>query len=411
MAKPKFAAMIKTISILSACLILLFTACKKESTNNIETETIQIAGLFSLTGNWSSLGITSQEAMNLAVIDINSYLESQNSKYRFSSLVYDTKLDTSLAKSAIEKAFTDNKIKYFIGPQSSAELAAVRAYANANNLLIVSQGSTASSLAIANDAVFRFCPGDAVEGAAMANSIFSAGKRKLITVARDDAGNKGLQQSVGTNFSSIGGQTIAVTPYAIGMTDFSAVLADIKQKLITNLATTDSNSVGIYLASFDECKDLFEQASVDPIFSKVKWYGGDGIVLDPALISSNKAAAFAAKVNFFAPNYGIPATPNPKLDAIVAAIKSKTSIDIDAYGLATYDAMWVIAKTIVENQNALSDFSLFKTSFNKTSNAYTGLTGSLALNANGDRATGTFDYYGIVFENNVYKWKLVGKSI
>jgi branched-chain amino acid transport system substrate-binding protein len=349
--------------------------------------------------------------MNLAVIDINSYLESQNSKYRFSSLVYDTKLDTSLAKSAIEKAFTDNKIKYFIGPQSSAELAAVRAYANANNLLVVSQGSTASSLAIANDALFRFCPGDAVEGAAMANSIFSAGKRKLITVARDDAGNKGLQQSVGTNFSSIGGQTTAVTPYAIGMTDFSTVLADIKQKLMTNLATTDSNSVGIYLASFDECKDLFEQASVDPIFSKVKWYGGDGIVLDPALINSNKAAAFAAKVNFFAPNYGIPATPNPKLDAIVAAIKSKTSIDIDAYGLAAYDAMWVIAKTIVENQNALSDFSLFKTSFNKTSNAYTGLTGSLALNANGDRASGTFDYYGIVFENNVYKWKLVGKSI
>jgi len=79
--------------------------------------------------------------------------------------------------------------------------------------------------------------------------------------------------------------------------------------------------------------------------------------------------------------------------------------------LATYDAMWVIAKTIVENQNALIDFSLLKTSFQKTSNAYTGLTGSLALNANGDRATGTFDYYGIVFENNVYKWKLVGKSL
>jgi len=401
----------KKLSVATACLILMLSACKKENTSTIETETIQIAGLFSLTGNWSSLGITSQEAMNIATSDINTYLESNGSKYRFSSSVYDTKLDTLLAKSAIEKAFIDSKIKYFIGPQSSAELAAVRAYANANNLLVVSQGSTASSLAIANDAVFRFCPGDAVEGAAMANSIFLAGKRKLITVARDDAGNKGLQQSVGTNFSSIGGQTTAVTPYATGMTDFSSVLADIKQKLLSNLAATDSNSVGLYLASFDECKELFEQASLDPIFSKVKWYGGDGIVLSPTLISSNKAAAFAAKVNFFAPNYGIPATPNPKLDAIVAAVKSKTSIDIDAYGLATYDAMWVIAKTIVENQNALSDFGLFKTSFNKTSNAYNGLTGSLALNSNGDRSSGTFDYYGIVFENNVYTWKLVGKSI
>ena len=403
--------MFKYLSYLAFALTLLISSCKKDPVSETKTETIQIAGLFSLTGNWSSLGITSQEAMNIARTDINAYLENNGSKYRFSTSVYDTKLDTLLAKSSIEKAYTENKIKYFIGPQSSAEVAAVRAYANSNNLLVVSQGSTASSLALPNDALFRFCPGDAVEGAAMANSIFAAGKRKIITVARDDAGNKGLQQSVATNFSNLGGQVDAVAPYNTGITDFSTVLADIKQKLIAKNVATDSSSIGIYLASFDECKDLFEQASNDPIFSQVKWYGGDGVVLSPALISSNKAAAFAAKVNFFAPNYGIPATTNPKLDAIVAAVKSKTTLDIDAYGLAVYDAMWVIAKTIVENQQAVNEFNLFKTSFYNTSNAYTGLTGSLSLNANGDRSSGTFDYFGIVFENNVYTWKLVGKSL
>lgn len=390
---------------------VLFTACNKEDKAETQTETIQVAGLFSLTGNWSSLGITSQEAMNIAATDINAYLESNGSKYRFSTSVFDTKLDTLLAKNFIEKAFNENKIKYFIGPQSSAELGAIRTFASNNNLLIVSQGSTASSLAIPNDAIFRFCPGDAVEGAAMGNTIYTAGKRKLITIARDDAGNKGLQAAVGTKFNNLGGQVDAMNAYATELTDYSAVLVELKQKLISHLSNTDSSNIGIYLASFDECKELFEQASLDPIFSKVKWYGGDGIVLSPALLSSNKASEFAAKVNFFAPNYGIPNGSNAKLDAIKNSIKSKTNLDIDAYGLAVYDAMWVIAKTLVENPISQNDFNILKSAFVTTSNSYNGLTGTLSLNANGDKNSGTFDYYGIVFENNTYTWKFVGKSL
>lgn len=403
--------MLKKISLLFLGFSILFTACDKDELPVTPTETIQVGGLFSLTGNWSSLGITSQEAMNIAATDINAYLEGNGSKYRFSTSIFDTKLDTLLAKNFLEKAFNENKIKYFIGPQSSAELGAIRTFANANNLLIVSQGSTASSLAIPNDALFRFCPGDAVEGAAMANTIFAAGKRKLITIARDDAGNKGLQAAVGTTFNSLGGQVDAMSAYSIGLTDYTLVLAELKQKLSSSLSSTDSSNIGIYLASFDECKELFEQASNDPVFSKVKWYGGDGIVLSPAILSSNKAAAFAAKVNFFAPNYGIPSGVNTKLDAIKNSIKSKTNLDIDAYGLAVYDAMWVIAKTLVEKPESQNNFDALKSAFVTTSNAYNGLTGMLSLNANGDKNSGTFDYYGIVFENNAYVWKFVGKSL
>ena len=32
------------------------------------------------------------------------------------------------------------------------------------------------------------------------------------------------------------------------------------------------------------------------------------------------------------------------------------------------------------------------------------------LNTNGDRANGTFDYYGVQFSNNVYQWYFVGQS-
>ena len=144
--KKQFLFLILAISIFSS-------SCKKDNAAS-SIQTIKIGGLFSLTGNWSSLGIPSQEAMKLGLIDVNAYLEEKGSNIRFSTVVYDTELDTTLAKNSITRAFTTNNVKYIIGPQSSAEVGAILPYANANNILVVSQGSTASSLAIPNDAVF-----------------------------------------------------------------------------------------------------------------------------------------------------------------------------------------------------------------------------------------------------------------
>ena len=394
---------------LFAAVVVLLNACKTETTDT-PTQTIQIGGLFSLTGSWSGLGLTSKEAIKIAVDDVNAYMSSINSSYRFSTQVSDTKLDTGLALQALMDLNTKQQIKYFIGPQSSAEMGALKAYAEANKLLLVSQGSTASSLSLPGDALFRFCPGDAVEGAAMAKSIFQEGKRNIITLSRDDAGNKGLQNVVGSTFTSLGGTVTALTPYATNTSDFSSLIATLKQTIQTQLSTKDSSEIGVYIASFDELKDLFEQANNEPVLSKVKWYGGDGIALSSVITGSATASAFAAKTSFYAPVYGLPAAAKPELNDIKALIKSRSGMDADAYSLAVYDAVWVIALTIQKQTYDKSDFEAFKSSFMSTANSYNGLTGTMTLNANGDRSTGTFDYYGIVFENNQFIWKFVGKS-
>ena len=55
-------------------------------------------------------------------------------------------------------------VRIIVGPQSSSEVAAIQPLANAEGVLVVSQGSTASSLAMPNDNVFRFVPNDHIEG-------------------------------------------------------------------------------------------------------------------------------------------------------------------------------------------------------------------------------------------------------
>src|SRR4029079_2882824 len=78
-------------------------------------------------------------------------------------------------------------------------------YANANNIVLISQGSTASSLAIPNDALFRLAPNDRREGAGIAALRRADGIDTLVEIWRDDAGNAGLATSTKTSFLAGGG--------------------------------------------------------------------------------------------------------------------------------------------------------------------------------------------------------------
>ena len=388
-------------------VIILMSGCEKTETNT--NQNVEIGALLSLTGNWSSLGITSQEAINLAVTDVNAFMQQKGNNIKFSATIFETKLEAALAKDGINAGLA-KKIKYFIGPQSSAELAAVKPLADANNLLIVSQGSTAGSLAVAEDGIFRFCPGDVVEGPALAKTIFNAGKRVVVTISRDDEGNKGLQQSVGKAFTAAGGQTDAMTPYGANVTNFQTVLAELKTKLQAHITTNGADKVAVYLASFDEGVTLMAQASADPVFSSVKWYGGDGIVLSAALPANTQAAAFAQTVEFIAPNFGLPSLAHPDLARIAAAIQTKTNLVPDAYALAAYDAVWVIARTVESLRSSANDFATVKNIFKAEAGKFFGITGQTILNQAGDRSQGAFDYWGIGLENGKFKWILKGKS-
>ena len=95
---------------------------------------------------------------------------------------------------------------------------------------------------------------------------------------------------------------------------------------------------------------------------------------------------------------------------VAARIKAKTGTEPDAFALVAYDAMWTIAYTLEATNGSTADFAALKTRFVEQANAYSGIVGAGALDAAGDRANGTFDYFSIVKQGTVYVWKLVGKS-
>jgi len=327
----------KNRSVLALGLLVFafaFNSCGKKD----PPKTVGVVGLFSLSGNGSSLGNNSKAAAELATDDVNQYFNAKNISYNLKLTVNDTKLDGELAK----QYFADAKIngaRFLIGPQSSAELAALKPLIDDAQLLVISQSSTAGSLAIPKDAIFRFCPPDKIEGAAIAASIYAKGVKGLVTVARDDAGNKGLQNATGAAFTVKGGQTAAITPYPATGANYATVIGAIKAQVNTFTSLYGTANVGVYLASFDDGVELFKLAAADAALSNVKWYGGDGMVLSKAFLSDPVVADFAIKTGFFAPSLGLPVATESLWKPVAARIKAKTGIDPDAFALAAYDAV------------------------------------------------------------------------
>jgi branched-chain amino acid transport system substrate-binding protein len=85
------------------------------------------------------------------------------------------------------KELAQKGVTVVIGPQSSAELALLKPYADAHDILLISQGSTASSLVIAGDNVFRLCPDDTLEAQAIVALMWHDGIGTLTPCWRGDA--------------------------------------------------------------------------------------------------------------------------------------------------------------------------------------------------------------------------------
>ena len=400
---------LKSWSAFVLVLSLTFFGCRKDHEETCKIETIKVAALLSKTGEWSNLGISSEAALEIGVSQINQDFESRGLPYRFELSVFDTELTPSIALQNMEY-LASNNFRLVIGPQSSSEMAAVKSIADSLGILVVSQGSTASSLSIANDALFRYVPGDQIEGAAMANTMITAGKQALVTLARNDVGNVGLQNSLNTNFSNLGGTVVSAGTYDPLATDYSVSLAAVKNQIIQYSASYSNTQIAVYLASFDEAVALFNQASGDPVLSSVNWYGGDGFIKNQALLNDPLAAQFAFATSFFSPEFGLPASAQNIWSPLLTSIFNACGQDADAFTLSAYDAIKVMAKVIEQNSGIPATGSSLFNSFMTLSNSHVGATGSIALNANGDRANGSFNYWGLAFANGVYTWDLVGQS-
>jgi branched-chain amino acid transport system substrate-binding protein len=366
--------------------------CKSSAAQQRERE-VPLGGLFALTGSWSTQGQTLRAAMQLAVDDVNRYLKGNAAGIRFIAVIEDTRLDPAVALDKA-KALRKRGAQLLIGPQSSAEVAHLKPFVDANGLLMVSPSSTAGSLAIVGDNIFRFTPSDSLEGVAISALMWEDGARVVVPVWRDDAGNVGLVRATRAGFSRLGGTVLEGVKYGITIGDFGPTVAELGAQVRRAIAEHGTNKVAVYLAAFDEAAPLFASANSDPALGSVRWYGSDGVAHSDSLLATPQAAAFAIRVGFPNPVFGMDEGARDIWEPLAVRIRARTSVEPDAFALTVYDAVWVVARGYVAS-GATLNIDQLKHAFTTAASTHFGATGWTVLNAAGDRKYGDFDFWAV----------------
>jgi branched-chain amino acid transport system substrate-binding protein len=150
---------------------------------------VHIGALLSVTGDGATLGTTSKAALEIAAQRWNA--SRQGNQVKVVLDVVNTNLEPEQAQAALTR-LADKGARIAIGPQSSSEVAAISEQATARGVILVSQGSTASSLAQPDDDAFRFVPTDRVEGRAGVDLMLDNKVSTIAPMWRIDRGNNGL---------------------------------------------------------------------------------------------------------------------------------------------------------------------------------------------------------------------------
>lgn len=360
-----------------------------------------VGALLALTGTGNALGIASKSALDIAATDLNADLARQGSDVRVRIVAEDTKHDPAIALQKLQ-ALAAQGVKIVIGPQSSAEVQALKSYADENGIVIISQGSTSSALSIAGDNIFRVVPDDRLEAEALVALMWADGIRTVVPLWRADLGNQGLHDSMQRALAARGGTTTAGVRYPTTARDFTSVLPTIRVQ-VEQAAGTGASTVAVYLAAFDEAVTVLDQARRDPVLSSVKWYGSDGAAQIPGLPANAAAAAFARKVGYPCPSYGLDDALATKWQPVANQIRARTGITPDAFALSAYDALQVAVRAYVQARG-VGNVATFKKALVETAASYTGITGPTTLNEAGDRKVGSFDFWGVCAAGGAFQW-------
>jgi len=384
------------------CGLLLVAFIPAGAVRAATPSTVKIGVLASLTGSGFSLGRNTVAALRIAAADLQNIHPQYNPvQYRF--LVRDTQHDPSRALNAIQD-LNARGVKIIIGPQTSSEVAMIKPFADAHNILVISQGSTASSLAIPGDNILRFCPNDRREAEAIVALLQHDGIRAIVPLWRNDRGNNGLHDSVKIRFQALGGRVTAGFRYEPTTTDFSAATSSVASQIASLIrGGNNPSAVAVYMAGFDETVDVFHSAQGNPTLENTAWYGSDSIALSAALTGDSSAAGFAASVGLPSAIFGLPDALRNRWQPIANEVEARTGIQPDAFALSAYDALFVV-NLALQHPKPLRNFDRFKAEFIEEADHYQGVTGSTALDAAGDRLNGDFDFWAVRLRNGSYTW-------
>ncbi|MBP1929828.1 branched-chain amino acid transport system substrate-binding protein [Methanolinea mesophila] len=366
---------------------------------------VQVDAILDLTGVGSSLGESSQAALLTAQDDINRYYAGIGSPARVQVVIHDAGSDPSTALSLAGQVHAVNR-SFVIGYLGSAEVSAIKNYTDANRMIAISSGSTAPSLAIPDDSIYRMISDDTAQGEFMAAYLDSEGVDVVIPVWRGDVWGDSLSNLTGSAFSARGGTALDGVRYDPSTTDYQAAVSSLDVITGEAMAEYGADRVGIYAVTFNEIGDIMGAAAETPNLSMVRWFGSDGNTLDPSLTGNSPAARFASSVNMTGMIWGIPILERDS--DVVTRITARLGREPDGSAIALYDTLWVVMEVREETPGGADRDQLARSLVHHL-DTYTGASGDLTVNTAGDRELASYNIVEVTRGVSGSEWKNIAQ--
>jgi branched-chain amino acid transport system substrate-binding protein len=365
---------------------------------------IRVDALVDETGSLSVQGGEAKAALLLAESDINRYYQNLGSPTRVRVVIHDTGSNPATAL-AITKQLYANGTRMILGQQSSAELAAIKDFTDANGMLVWATGSTAHSLAIRNDSIFRLLSSDRAQGTVMGIMLAAQNMKAIVPVYRGDIWGDDLTNVTGQTFMANGGVTLEGVRYDPATRDFNATVSQLDIRAGQAIAKYGAGSTAIYAVTLGELGDIMNEAATKPNLTKVRWFGCDGNTGIPVLQGTSTAARFASDVTLTGTLWAAP------LGMDYTAIQNGLGHEPDGATVALYDGLWITKDVLMDTQGSPMTRSGLAEALIRHTNTYSAGSGPMVLNAAGDRQLASYDIVRVVSGPTGSQWKKVNQIV
>jgi branched-chain amino acid transport system substrate-binding protein len=404
--------------IIGAGITYAVTASTKSTATSVSTSTttataaglsgtITIGDLTDLSGQLQAIGSEQKIAVGMAITDINAYLASTgDTNVKFATVTEDTGLNPATALTDLQTLNSEG-VQVVVGPLSSGEASNILQYADSNHIVLISPSSTAISLAIPNDYLYRFVPNDAAQSFAIARALVDDNVKDIVVINQQSTYGTGLANATINRYKALGGSVTDEIQYSASATDFTPTLTQAQSDYQTAVAKYGASNVAIVAIGYQEVGQMLIQAksSFSNILGSV-WYGSDGEAQNPDFTNSTSAVAPIASQVKLISTIGESPVATTKTDAFIAEFNASAHETPDSYAINAYDATWVAALTILSvGQN---NGQAIQHALPAIANNYFGASGWTQLQASGDEAPVGYDIYEVQTVSGSTQWVLAG---
>lgn len=322
-------------ALMALAMLGAFSGCSNtgdggSASGGSDSDTIRIGGLAPLTGDAASYGVAVNNAIQMAVEDINANggIDGKQIEY----IYYDEKGDTTEATNAYNKLVQDDKVVAIIGDVTTKPTLAVAQTSQQDNIPIITATATAAEVTLTGSNIFRACFTDPFQGelmASYASEKLGATKVAVLSDMADDY-SSGIAEAFVAKAEELGMQVVADEKYQDGDVDFKSQLTNIKGQ------NPDVLFLPVY---YEDLRLISAQAKEVGVTAQL--CGADG--WDSVLTDNFDSSVLNGGV--FCSQYSTEST-DERVQNFISTYKEKYEMDPNMFAVLAYDATNMMAQAI-----------------------------------------------------------------